>query len=524
MSTQPPDWKLLANNPLAFFELSEDFDRKQLKRAYGRWIKRYKPESHPAEFQCIRQAYELLERGHRYGTAQIRQSSLEDAWHSASIDVASRGNSVQAAIESPKSVYAELSKSADRTAHDYFVLATLSDLVDSQPNMYVKWLLTGLKKFPDDPGLLRLIAEHLSAFAEPDTSANLLLALSKVLASGDFFRVTEQVWFRLAGDWSFTKFSKVLEACESQLRGDNLQSRIMFNIQMLRRMVLTAPQHWVQTRANWLSENGSQFSATAEEEFEFLQLLLQYCEKERGEAQSNRVSQLIDELITTYCKQPRMVAARRIAAIADELARSGNAIIDTYKYDDQSTESVAPYLCQLITSEIAVDLGIDFDPPSQRRIEQQADAVIKDLQLSFESVGRRIGRINWYYRLMPFLSVWVGPAILMSGWSQSIWWTVSAIWTPISVALSRFVIHPRWVAPKLDRQIRRLIIQEYQDVWRPRLYRYIAACNAPAQVCIENLVHSAHIASSERLADITLSYASDDPSLHLYSQLQVFVR
>ncbi len=525
MSEHSPDWNLLVSDPLGFFELPENFDRKQLKRAYGRWIKRYKPESHPAEFQRIREAYELLERGQRYGSVQQRQSNLEDAWQSrAVVDTTLAKCSIQSAIERPKATYAELSKATTRTAQDYFVLATLSDVVDSQPKAYEKWLLTGLKQYPDDPGLLRLIAEHLSAFAEPDDAPSLLLAVAKILASGDFFRTTEQAWFRLAGEWSFAKFAKVLEACEKQLRGDNIHSRIMFNIQVLRRVIGKAPQEWVQKRAKWLNEHGAQFSDAADEEFEFLQLLLQYRDNERRQAPSSRVGELLDEVIMTYCEQPRMVAARRIASIADELARSGNDIIEAFEYDDDSSERVAPYLCQLITSEIASDLGIDFDPPNQRRIQQQADAVVKDLQVSFETAGGRLGRMAMYWRIMPFLVIWVGPVILLSGWNSTIWWAGSLIWTPIAAALTRFVIHPRWISPALDLRTRRLIVKEYQDVWRPRLYRYIAACNAPAQVCIENLIQSAHIASSERLADITLSYASVDPLLHLYSQLQVFVK
>lgn len=526
MSKTETDWSLLARDPRTFFALPDAFDRKQLKRAYGNWIKRYKPESHPAEFQRIREAYELLERGQRYGATQLRQSNLEAAWQSdsAASTGSKAGNSVTAAVRDPKGTYAELSRSSDRTPQDYFVLATLSDLVDKQTGGYVKWVFAGLKHFPDDPGLLRLAAEYLSAFVTEDNAANLLVTLAKILSSGDFFRITEQLWFRLAGKWAFADFAKVLSACEKQLRGDNTLSRIAFNIQLLRRLVWTAPRQWVDQRVAWLDAHGSYLSDAANEEFEFLQMLLQYCRSEREQAQATQAGQLLDQMITTYCQQSGMHAVRKVALIADELARSGNAIVDGFPYTNDELETVAPFLGQAIAAEIADDLGIDFEPANEQRIEQQAGALVSDLHASFESAGSRIGRTRTYYRVVPFLAIWLGPIILLYGWSMQLWLVGSLFWTPIALALTYFVVMPRWVTKKLDSRTQNIVAAEYQNVWRPRLYRYLAACNAPAETCIEALIQAAHFASSEQLADITLSYAQSDPFIHLFSRLQVFVR
>jgi hypothetical protein len=56
-----PDWELLARDPLAFFALDAGYERDDLRRAYGKWIRRFRPETHPAEFQRLRAAYEKLE-------------------------------------------------------------------------------------------------------------------------------------------------------------------------------------------------------------------------------------------------------------------------------------------------------------------------------------------------------------------------------------------------------------------------------------------------------------------------------
>ena len=55
------------DDPIEFFELSGDFTAKDLKRAYTRKIKKYKPEKFPEEFKQIREAYEELEREMAYG-------------------------------------------------------------------------------------------------------------------------------------------------------------------------------------------------------------------------------------------------------------------------------------------------------------------------------------------------------------------------------------------------------------------------------------------------------------------------
>ena len=61
---------LLPSDPESFFGLSSPYDRRDLKRAYGKAIRQYNPESHPAEFQLVRDAYERLEKQLRYGKQQ----------------------------------------------------------------------------------------------------------------------------------------------------------------------------------------------------------------------------------------------------------------------------------------------------------------------------------------------------------------------------------------------------------------------------------------------------------------------
>ncbi|HVW00330.1 MAG TPA: J domain-containing protein, partial [Planctomycetaceae bacterium] len=67
MTPPDPDWSLLPHDPEKFFGLDEFYDRRDLKRAYNQYLKRFKPEKHPEEFQRLRAAYEGLEQRLRYG-------------------------------------------------------------------------------------------------------------------------------------------------------------------------------------------------------------------------------------------------------------------------------------------------------------------------------------------------------------------------------------------------------------------------------------------------------------------------
>ncbi|MCC6508815.1 MAG: J domain-containing protein [Pirellulaceae bacterium] len=64
--SQPP-WHRLPEDPVGFFGLPEEFDRKELKRAYNTLLRRFKPDQFPQEFQKLRAAFEQLDGQLRYG-------------------------------------------------------------------------------------------------------------------------------------------------------------------------------------------------------------------------------------------------------------------------------------------------------------------------------------------------------------------------------------------------------------------------------------------------------------------------
>ncbi len=174
-----PDWNLLPNQPEKFFGLSAGWSETDLKSAYGKLIRRFKPDRSPDEFQKIRRAYETLrdisQLGNRYAEALqmsfpvdgVENDPGSDLWPTDRWNILSPrepitlGIDPSAPLESFQKIFHKVVKSAD----DYLDLAILSDLIDD-PQMgagtFVDWLWQGLAKYPRSTLLAETLAAHYS--------------------------------------------------------------------------------------------------------------------------------------------------------------------------------------------------------------------------------------------------------------------------------------------------------------------------------------------------------------------------
>ena len=149
-----PEWRCLPHDPQSFFALADGFDRKDLKRAYNRLIRRFKPETHPEEFQRIRAAYEQLDQMLRYGggmPAFQPPTQAESGWsHEPREEPGAAAGPGQdatlapdlppelherVATEAPASLYKELQQKAEKSPYDYYALALLSDVCDRRDGL-----------------------------------------------------------------------------------------------------------------------------------------------------------------------------------------------------------------------------------------------------------------------------------------------------------------------------------------------------------------------------------------------------
>ncbi len=109
--------------------------------------------------------------------------------------------------------------SQQRSPQDYFLLATLADLVQrNDASMFAKWLLSAIKTDPSDPRLQSLLGKYIQYDVPTKQSSAVLLSIAKVTDGGLFYRLTEPPWDHLLHAAPFELFAKTLHACTQMIR------------------------------------------------------------------------------------------------------------------------------------------------------------------------------------------------------------------------------------------------------------------------------------------------------------------
>ncbi|MCA9128102.1 MAG: J domain-containing protein [Planctomycetales bacterium] len=536
--SQTTNWQYLPADPLKFFGLSAGFERRELKRAYGQLIRQFKPETHPAEFQRIRAAYEMLESQNRYGVQQAQatqQISLWDLGSAQNLTVTDKPpvarkdvavetvSDVDSAILDPKATYQRLSSRQEHSPQDYFILATLADIVDREnKNMYLKWLLTGLKQFPNDPGLLRLVAEFLSAFVDCKLAPTTLVTLSKLIAGEDFFRVTERVWLRCLAELPFEKFESTLQTCEKFLRYRQIRPRLAFYVRLVQQAVWSAPAEWVDQRIAFVESHGSEIDASLEEDVELAIMLRDYVRHDRQAKSQSPVLESIDEMLHAYCTQAWLESAARISSTCELMARNSHAVMDAFAAEPSERAARILTLCSIVLADVSQQTGLDFQPTAPEQLQLLADRTVRDFEETIRSVSSKIDWMRYRFFGLPLACLILGPLLPAYGWQYFAIFTVA--WTGLALLIFLAVLKPFVLEKRADQKTRQLVAREYQREWRPRLFRYIQSCHQPSNAALQQLYESGHQIGFSNLVDVILSYASGDLALHFFSRLQPFQR
>ena len=198
-----------------------------MKRSFNRLLRQFKPERAPEEFQHIRAAYEQLDNSLRYGEQTFAKRPVEDMFDwTAPVqesEQAPPNQKSQRATEhdskgdqrcgtqdrqtdrspqeliverlqtaTPDRIYVELSKIEDKTPFDFYALPVLIDaLENTYPLQFVKWILAGLKKFPNEVGLQSLLYTTLRGTFSRKAIPRIWIAVAKSVRSDRFYSLTE---------------------------------------------------------------------------------------------------------------------------------------------------------------------------------------------------------------------------------------------------------------------------------------------------------------------------------------------
>ncbi|WP_442481942.1 hypothetical protein [Aeoliella sp. SH292] len=347
-SADTPRWELLPRDPVGFFELSEGFDRKDLKRAYNRLLRIYKPEKYPSEFQQIRQAYEELDEQLRYhGSATSRRVAVPEDWQTdaeapqpATPTTAAPKPSEPTLVErlkteSPAAIFEELKARQNKQPYDYYALALLSDIVERSPTGFAKWLIEGIAAHRRDGALKQLLHDYFRGPQTGELLVKLLPAVAKAVRTDEFYPLTEPAWRVVLRECDFRKFAAAYDACEAELRDSHIVGRMAFLIHMLKSAMWRDPETdgWSARQFRFVEENFSNIPPWLEWDVEVLGLAREYLAIRDKFVSGSPLRTKIDAALKEYFSESQELGDRAVVAAQMEVLAAGDTLMHEFPLD-----------------------------------------------------------------------------------------------------------------------------------------------------------------------------------------------
>ncbi|MCA9101900.1 MAG: J domain-containing protein [Planctomycetales bacterium] len=543
------EWTRLPHDPCGFFGLEADFDRRQLKRAYGKLIRQYKPDTHPAEFQQIRLAYEHLESRQRYGHREQMAALERSAWDAvvaqAHVEANRAGRPAssrmpqpaaaspslsQRAIDDAEATFAELERKSTKSPQEFFVMAMLADVCDRQDRArFLKCLLAGMHDHPHDPGLCELLREYLRADVNSDQAPAVLVATAAAVRGDGFYELTEPLWERLLREKPFEHFRATLLKCEKRLRLVDERPRVVFYLRVLRALLWKADEKFLRHAFGVVERHGAGLDEQSDYEFEFALLVREYLSKDRPRIGGQVVRQRLDSMIRDYCTGDGPTTMTAVAAAQDEIARDSHGILDEFSLlamedDETYDDSRLLRICLMIADDLAAQTGAEYGTTSDASFQALASVTLNDMSESVVEVEARIGKMQRRILVPAFLGLVVVPPALLWGLAPlTVLLGISATWWTAAVLVYFLVLKPRYLDKVIERRLKRICLEGYESKWRPRLFRYLQSCGQPPQAALERLYETALHRGAADWMEVVLAYPGADAGLIIFGRAQLFI-
>ncbi len=547
-------WHELPHNPVAFFGLQDGFGQKDLKRAYNRLIRKYKPEHSPAEFQQIRAAYERLDNQLRYGAgpsfgslpAGVDWSQIFSAQPEAvaasrfeSTDSSKSAESLQkqhqdylsALMEevrtsSPEAVFNRLNGKAEKSPFEYYALAVLSDtLPDRSTEKFVSHLLAGLAASPKDNGLRGMLYALFRQALTPAEIPTILLKTARVIRNDSFYSLTEPLWDILVRRYPFAKVRELLAQCEAQLRDFRIEAKLAFYLHLLRISMFRADREWIEQTVAFLEDSHSSLNSMNEYELDRLQLAWAYLQEREANPPKNELQQRMDKAIEQYFSDPEETRANGIYDCQVRIATSIEEVTKSFPFDVDD-EKLSPFL-QLWFS---VSSDLEWRPRHLHRDASQTDR-----------------RIVWFLATLQaqtdqsrYGKTWDLVATLIHSYSAA--GIFAVLVCAVSVFVLRLFIEPEaafivslviailtaivghiyLIKPYWNRYCRKMAIKCYHALWRREVLQFVGQ----SQLSSDQFFYRARELRDTKMDYVTwtLNLVRVDDAVPLYATSQLFLK
>ena len=508
---------LLPDDPLRFFELPENHTRKDLKRHYAALIKRYKPEKFPAEFQRIREAYEILDRDLRYRGEQAPTSMVFDWGQRDAGDSETRPTrreeagtqpatreppeSIQRDAEpvsspevpcpvslvdrlktdTPQQIYGDLRGRPDKTPYDHYALAVLGEIVEGGPELLIEHLVAGLEQFPEEPGLLSVLYHTLNGSRTLGALPELLENLAGRLAPHRYYPITEALWIQLVDELPFADLAALLDRCESRFSDPLTPSRVVFTLKLVRVAFFRADDEWIEEKTSFLFENYQLVVDTMEEELDMLEMLLEYHRK-RAEflgGSPHPLRALMDRTLRDFCERSEVEADRTFLECQLEIL-SDNAILEAFPVADESYGYILQ-LFQWLSIDVELRVQVERTDPDRSDVYQRTvDFMHRIERLTDRSrFGKLWGLFGYAYLVAMFFMfvtpAWIVGALVPEDVEVAAFLGTLVLWAPIAWF---------WLRPKYIEGLRQWLAmciarRTYRGLWRPEIVGFMGTTHIP---------------------------------------------
>ncbi len=560
------DLSLLPGNPERFFGLEKGYDRRDLKRAYGKAIRIYKPESHPAEFGSVRDAYERLERVLRYGKQQQTLNDSADVWRGSSAtrpaenvrppDASSlRGDQRQAtstqpagaeplplrtlAVVDPVAAMRRFETMSRRTPPDFYLAAVLADANAGKPTArYLGYLLDGLAVYPSDPGLLNLATEFLRTEVPDLMLVKIVRFVAEKLRAPSFYMLTETLWLRLVEQLPFDEWEPLLKTCEREIRQTEPTTRTVFYLRLLRSAIWVAPPDWVDSVIGTIESESVGLHQAADAELEFLAQVRQVL---RTQLTSRWANQVRDELLHAArlsCQSDTPTATAEVLKLLNQLARDGSRVRDAFPMSSAENDGAWVMIVYAVVEQYLAVLD-ETENTDAAQVSSQVQRLVGDLRSTLEPINQSFTSAKSKYRTLP-LVIWmiggtIGGSLPLIVFATAIFGgsgPSGAIVSVVGIALllvGTFVSFVRWIYPKYfhDRMLksqRESIHQAYSKHWRSRLFRYFSSTSEPIQAMLHRIDAMERRTGQAVLGNIVEHFVRQDAGLCVFAALQALLR
>lgn len=506
------NWDNLSE-PQAFFKLSDGFDKKDLKRSYNKYIKRFKPETYPEEFQKIRKAYEealdFLRDGSFKEIIDIdSESSILDDYSEISSefgydDILENSEEIDNEVleginlerekllkwldEKPlDDFYNALKENADNPIN-YYHLAIVSDVVSSEED-FIFWILKGIKKFGYQNEVL---GDILNEFVKKNNIGSgwseSALIFSKKCPASLYYQCLSDMMSELGHSLDSKKFIKLLNDCEENLdfHDDYLSDKCYFYLKIIIEFALKGDMSWLEEKYDYIDQNQDLLSEPAFEYFELIGSLFAFREISvifDEQIKSNELTNAISKCIKSFCTRDGIEMDQTFLATLAVIEKSKKKLLDLVTFNvENSYLHLMFHIFFFIASNQSARLPFEDEPETRVSTgEEIANLVVEvDKKTNASFIGSFWGIFNLGYMgilglicLLPFLLFYVID-------STAIVWGLVGVWALISW----FFIKPQWDVLR-DKINIAIAVRCYKKLWRPIVLKYLLEYQCPLDILL----------------------------------------